>query len=51
MSVLALVKKCGSVFGSTANEGTRGSLVRVTLDVVCYSWADINKYLKVSESI
>ena len=43
--------------GTTANEGTRVSLVRMTPDVVYYSWADIDtkfsipEYLKVSESI
>ena len=26
-------------FGTTANKGTRGSLVRMTPDVVYYSWA------------
>ena len=28
--------------GTTANKGTRGSLVRMTPDVVYYSWADID---------
>ena len=28
-----------TVHGTTANEGTRGSLVRMTPDVVYYSWA------------
>ena len=28
--------------GTTANEGTRGSLVRMTPDVVYYSWAGID---------
>ena len=27
-----------TVQGTTANEGTRGSLVRMTPDVVYYSW-------------
>ena len=38
--------------GTTANKGTRGSLVRMRLDVVYYSWEVIHiEYLKVSESI
>ena len=36
---------------TTANEGTRGSLVRMTPDVVYYSWAGTDMNLKVSESI
>ena len=40
------------VMGTTANKGTRGSLVRMRPDVVYYSWAVIDiEYLKVSESI
>ena len=35
----------GRFGGTTANEGTRGSLVRMTLDVVYYSWAGINTRL------
>ena len=31
-----------SFYGTTANEGTRGSLVRMTQDVVYYSWAAFN---------
>ena len=31
----------GKIVGTTANEGTRGSLVRMTPDVVYYSCADI----------
>ena len=43
--------------GTTTNEGTRVTPVRMTPDVVYYSWADINtkfsipEYLKVSVSI
>ena len=31
------------ISGTTANEGTWGSLVKMTLDVVCYSWGSINR--------
>ena len=42
----------GAEIGTTANKGTRGSLVRMRPDVVYYSWAVIDiEYLKVSESI
>ena len=34
--------KMRSSLGTTANEETRGSLVRMTRDVVYYSWAGIN---------
>ena len=38
---LALVGPVPRSRGTTANEGTRGSLVRMTPDVVYYSWAAI----------
>ena len=31
------------ISGTTANKGTWGSLVKMTLDVVCYSWGSINR--------
>ena len=36
------IKPNSTFVGTTANEGTRGSLVRMTPDVVYYSWADID---------
>ena len=38
-STCNLLAKYRTKPGTTANEGTRGSLVRMTPDVVYYSWA------------